>query len=68
MRKKQRELQTKRYVKTKKKDTNDLFATSSFIFEITFILLDSVFFSLKLLVLLDSKKMLLYLYETKLIP
>ena len=33
-----------------------------------FILLDSVFFSFKLIVLLYSEKVLLYLYDTKLIP
>ena len=33
-----------------------------------FILLDSVFFSFKLIVLLYSEKALLYLYDTKLIP
>ena len=48
--------------------THYLFGTYSFTFEITFILLDSVFFSLKLLVLLDSEKVLLYLNGTKLIP
>ena len=37
-------------------------------FFIKCILLDSVFFSLKLLVLLDSETVLLYLYDTKLIP
>ena len=48
--------------------TNDLFATYSFIFEIYLILLDSVFLSFKPIVLLYSEKVLLYLYDTKLIP
>ena len=48
--------------------TNDLFAIYSFFFFIKLILLDSVFFYLKILVLLGSEKMLLYLYATKLIP